>query len=56
MITQYDKAIAAFLASAVQLLVAFNVGIPGLPPETLLTVIPVVTGLITWLIPNKSVT
>jgi hypothetical protein len=54
MLTEYDKAIAAFLASAVQMLVAFKIGIPGVSPESLLSMIPFVTGIVTWIIPNKS--
>lgn len=53
MVTEYDKAIAAFLVAGIQLLFAFKLTVPGVSQEALLSIIPFVTGIVTWLVPNK---
>lgn len=54
MVTEYDKAIAAFLVSALGLLAAFHVDVPWLTPGVIGAVTPFVTLVATWLVPNKK--
>jgi hypothetical protein len=55
MITQYDKAIAAFLTSLAGLGAAFGLSkyLTWLNQDTILAITPFVTMIVTWLVPNK---
>lgn len=55
MFTTFDKAIAAFLAAIISLLTLSHVALPGfLTDQTTQTAIAAfITGVITYLIPNK---
>lgn len=53
MLTEYDKAIAAFLTSALGVLAAFNVELSWLSPTTIAAITPFISLIITWLVPNK---
>lgn len=57
MITQYDKAIAAFLTSLAGLAAAFGLSqyIGWLTQDTILAITPFVTMIVTWLVPNRPV-
>jgi len=54
MITQYDKAIAAFLSSVAGLAMAFGLTkwVSWLNQDTILAITPFVTMVVTWLVPN----
>jgi hypothetical protein len=55
MVTQYDKAIAAFLTSLAGLGAAFGLSkyLTWLNQDTILAITPFVTMIVTWLVPNK---
>jgi hypothetical protein len=53
MLTQYDKAIAAFLSALIGLLVAFNLPVGWIDQNVILAVTPFIAAIITWIVPNK---
>lgn len=54
--SQYNKAIVAFLGSLVTLLAAFGIDLPWATPEMVSAVGGVVTTFLVWLVPNKQPT
>ena len=53
MVTQYDKAIAAFLSALVGLLLAFGLPVGWLDQNIILAVTPFITAIVTWMVPNR---
>lgn len=58
MFTSYDKAIAAFLMAVVSIAVMAGLPVPEFlkDPTTMASVAGVLTGIITFLVPNKKPT
>lgn len=54
-VTQYDKAIAAFLSSLASLITAFGAAkhVTWLNQDTVLAITPFITMIMVWLVPNK---
>lgn len=54
MITQYDKAIAAFLTSVAGLAAAFGLTkyVSWFNQDTILAITPFLTMIVTWVVPN----
>lgn len=54
MITGFDKAIVAVLGGLVTILAAFGLELTWATPELIGTIGSVLTGILTYLIPNKA--
>ena len=54
MFTSVDKALVALIMSALYLVNEFTGINIGIPAETVATIVPVLTPLLVWLVPNKG--
>lgn len=54
MLTTWDKAIAAFLTAIVTTLAVLNIDVSWLTPAMQTAIVGLLTGLVTWLVPNKT--
>jgi hypothetical protein len=55
MVSQYDKAIAAFLTSLIGLIAAFSPRVKDwFNPDMILAITPFIAMIVTFLVPNKS--
>ena len=54
MITTWDKAIAAFVTAIVTTLAVLNIDVSWLTPAVQTAIVGLLTGIVTWAVPNKS--
>lgn len=56
MFTSFDKALAAMIAAIVSMLVLWGLPVPAFmqDPTTQATIVTVITGIVTYLVPNKK--
>lgn len=54
MFTSADKAIVALIMAVIYLANAFAGIEIGIPAETVATIVPVLTPLLVWLVPNRA--
>ena len=54
MITTFDKAIVALIGAVLSILAAFGISVDWATPEMIGIAGSVLTGVLTWAIPNKA--
>ena len=54
MLTTWDKAIAAFVTAIASTLALLQIDVAWLTPEFQAAIVGLLTGLVTWILPNKT--